>query len=747
MINIRRKPTAADKETRRALDLIKNGTISLLNPDSFRISDHEVVVERKNIHGFGILSIPVKFRSNRDLSLLLDYFTTHNYFYVNISISSKEKLYSSAKYFLNFMASTYGNTIFLPHVISAYLKHLKNSNHTAHSIKDLTSQLRKMFRHAADKNYPRSSETPDSIKQLLNSLDLIQIKNPPSRKKPPLGPYLSISHLKFSNRELLFGIRLGTIWLLKKLHEFRKELLKAPDILNTINSCRGMTEENINKMLLCNGHKVYKLPTDDPIHKASVEHWKLILNDPLLIEWQFYEQSAFSRHSLIYSDKREPRLFDESSKRLFLSRFLDKDDTRIRDSAKGYGQKDLAWRVFRPVYRAARHTKRVTPVMWGLPLLTHTPLEKVLFTWLLASERMQSEGIKSLPISGIVTSGEEPKTIQLTWTKWRKKGKSSPTKLSTVQSPLYRKKNPPFQVYLNWKRMCVSARDSITDHNPEGLALVHSSTALKGKLLTDNHQKTHTPLRLLITTGTQWQETFLSENAGTPREAQAFIEVLKTRLLPDCSSEKLLSLPPDPICQSVVVEKELESNISEENSEINSVAIGHTVETGRAIYKDGFISAEIAEIIEPVNSFIRRVGDERYKAALALSEHLKHGAQRLSILELQQLCGITDTANDVEKLLCSLADDDKLLISGEILQGSTRIIVETDFTAAIMHSYIEHLESSLPTIINSERTDTSTRLLAQLIFLTQTLKSFSPDIQKIGVELAKQLKFKFPSVS
>lgn len=174
--------------------------------------------------------------------------------------------------------------------------------------------------------------------------------------------------------------------------------------------------------------------------------------------------------------------------------------------------------------------------------------------------------------------------------------------------------------------------------------------------------------------------------------------------------------------------------------------MGHNEITGRNVYKDGFASLRVEEIIEPVKDFARKLGNEKMKLAIDLANRLQTTSQVLTMQELEKICGVETSRSHQDSLLSTLDEQNKLIISGEIIGNGRILVVQTDFTAAMMWGYICHLESSINQIINSERSNTALRYLAQLIHLHHTYKRFDDSLQMIGKTLAAELKFPFPPI-
>lgn len=741
MHNRRKRKPPNDPDSIFIEKLIREGRIIVDDPKSFRISKFEVVVE-KNEHVYEVLTIPEQFRENVDILLVLDYFTTKYHWFENPSITTRIKSRSTAKLFFAFLEENYENLLSLPKAIYRFKNYLTH-NKAPGSIQQNTLLLKKIFQKAIEEKFPKASSRPVIIRELVQATNKIQVKTNQPVKSPALGKYLGISHELYTNNQLLNGIRLGAMWLLNKISEHRTAITSIPAIKEAIKQCTGQTEIDIEKLYPNNAYKMQI--GGERLSEPAYEQWCLIQRDPLLTELHFYNDKKIRRHSLDYGKENASNIFTDFAKRLYISRYIDHENRIARVTAKGLGQKDKEWIVFRPVYHAARNTNRPSTYLWGIDWITHTPIEKLLFVWLLSTERIQSSGIRSMKTPHIeLDNDERPKTLQLISLKLRK-GRHNSLKHSMVGSQIYKKHHPPFHTYSEWRKTCISARETISEFNPQALLICNPGAALSGAMSTDMKLETYPLFRILITEGTLWNDTFLSENSDHPIEAKAFIAILRNRILAP-HMQSIPHLPPDPISQSIVLEKEIETNRTETYADLNSRTFGQTVDTGRFIYKDGFMAAEVSEIVEPVNAFIRRVGDERFKAALALSTQLAQSSRKISLSELKEISGIEDSSLSIEKLLGILKEDDRILITGELLHNSQKIIIETDFTAAVMAGYIEHLENSLLSILHTERSDSCTTILGELIYLTQTLKSFPADIKAAGNTLRSTLDLKFPPV-
>lgn len=388
--------------------------------------------------------------------------------------------------------------------------------------------------------------------------------------------------------------------------------------------------------------------------------------------------------------------------------------------------------------------------IWGNDWLKPSTLEDLLMVWLLASERAQKSGIDNLKTNEVFLSSNKS-SIQISTLKLRRMSKKphSKPRSADVISPIYKKNTPVFKVYNYWLQLHINAHNSIRNFNPN-YSFIFRNGITNGSIVhhkSKNFPNSMLPLELLSVSGTAWQDTFLKD-AGkeAQREALAFIAIMKNRVeLNRQNPKKIISIPISPIGQSLVVEQELNNNNTNSFSFIEAETMGHSETTGHT-YKDGFRKIEVEEIIEPIHSFARKLGDKKIDLAHEVAKRLVASNRKVTFTELEKLCGVESSSIDQLELLSSLDDSDKLTIVGEILLEGKTFIVETEMTAALMWGYIKHLEEFLPKLNISDRNETFIRHYAKLIYLHLTFKRFDIKLQLAGRQMAKSIVFPFPSL-
>lgn len=94
-----------------------------------------------------------------------------------------------------------------------------------------------------------------------------------------------------------------------------------------------------------------------------------------------------------------------------------------------------------------------------------------------------------------------------------------------------------------------------------------------------------------------------------------------------------------------------------------------------------------------------------------------------------------------------LDEQDKITISGEVEINGELLVVESDFTAALMYGYIQHLEASIPEIMLTNRDEAALQYLSKYLYLHQVFRGLDPHIQDAGKLLAEQTEFPFPPLN
>lgn len=371
--------------------------------------------------------------------------------------------------------------------------------------------------------------------------------------------------------------------------------------------------------------------------------------------------------------------------------------------------------------------------------------------WLLATERAQQSGIKKLTLDAIDFSGDPPKSLQISTIKLRRDANAhAKRRAADISTQVYKKNTPVFGVYLNWWKLEDSARRYLTNYNCNKRFINPCSSQVVGLIPCARHHVTTSaflPLELLMTSGTVWSETFLRESDYS-QEAQAFIAIIRRLLNKRQGDYKIhVALPSSHIGQSLVMKKELGNNSDGSWADVESEAMGQTSATGRNVYKDEFYRAGVKDLVEPIQAFARQVGDDKIRLAHKLASEMYTRTRKIGLSELEQLCGL-ETATKRQKDLIEILDEqDKVTIAGEINLKGELLVVESDFTAALMHGYIKHLEDGISGIVETSRYETTLRHLAKYLHLNQVFHRLDPHVQQEGKRIAARTQFPFPPLN
>ncbi|EHR6922411.1 hypothetical protein KUK83_000154 [Vibrio parahaemolyticus] len=744
---------------------VRDGQINMTDLPSRRLNKLQVVIEVCNKKRVCILTAPLHYIEDGLIDTLLYSFTVPDYA-TRVSISEKTSRNNAIYDFFSFIdTQSYPNhvidkngrskTLPLPtYCFKDWLDHLK-ATQTPYKVWHRMHYLHFILRRTLNHRYgSKISNWPQQQKETWLALDACMPSKPIHKKRPTLGLYLGIPPQVFSNQELQMGLRFGVIWLLKRLQTQRDAFSSNPVIQESLQQFQGTTVTELKKFFYdFSGSRVNRSSPEEHLlqrykfEEVAETSWKIIQSVPLLTEWQCYCFKKL-RPALIpkLGDKASPLVKDEQQ--LLLSRFLD-DSDRLRTTPKGYGRNDHDWRVLKKWLGPAGSQNHISqPCLWGADWLLHNGLEQLLMVWLLASERAQPIGIKGLNFDSVHITRRQ---IQLSTVKLRRASSSSNrVKNTDVHTPIYRLNEPVGETYYSWIQQVKKAQKVVSGFNTNNKYIYGSSLCLAGTICTKVAKaltNTFLPLELLSVPGTEWNKTFI-EDSGDIREAHAFIHILRTCIKKKRDHpESTIQIPIGPIGESLVLRKEMESNVDDSHSTVASETFGHSKTTARNIYKDGFSALGIDEIQVPVQAFARKVGDEKIKLAMSMAEELNQKTLSASFSDLESLCGIASACSTQKALLEKLDSESKVTITGEIALNDKLILVQTDFTAAMMWGYMKHLEKYMPELMSSVRDQTSIRYLAQYLHLTDTYKRLDSAIQEEGKRLANNLQFPFPPLN
>lgn len=738
------------------LEQIKAGTLDLGHLPSRRLSKTQVVIEVQNKIHVDILSAPLGYSGCNLIDILLHSFTLPAYA-VKIGIGEKNRRNQAAYKFFSFLEvseqlnSADSPNYFVTHPLSftRWKEHLL-AHETSASVWRHMATLLKVLTRTLNQEYGKTSNWPPEVKSAWMLLKSNTPTKPPHEKSPPLGKYLSIPSAVHSENELYMGLRYGTIWLLKKLQAQRSIIFNDPVVAKTIEKYKGSSHSDFTKALAWDIKCSKSEQKNSEIHSLKGTLLAHIQADPLLSEWQCYLLDR-ARSKLRKPHKDDTHLLSKHLQSELLSR-VDHKTGRICKLPLHGETEDSTWQLLKEWIGSTKDLSHMPRYCWwGPDLVTHTALEKLLMVWLLASERAQKSGIEKLTLDSLLFTNTHPKSVQVSTNKQRRATSSTSKSQDTeIVSQIYKERDPPFSVYTGWHQLENNAQTFFTNYNQSNAFLVNAKTQHSG-IIVGNQCKHITgsslPLELIATRGTVWNELFLNESKHSI-EAKAFIAIVNNRISEKQKNPNLSStLSTSPIGQGLVVKQELVNNIDDSLSDIESETAGHNVKTGRNVYKDGFLALGVQELLEPVKSFARRVGDQKIQLAENLAYKMENQKTLVSYSELEKICGIDSSARDQTELLSLLDERDMLTIAGELEINGEILIVETDFTAALMYGYIQHLKENLRPLMESERDGTALKHLSKLIYLDQVFRGFDPSLQEAGRKLADATQFPFPPLS
>ena len=719
--------------------LLKSPKFDLTKPVSRRISALQVIAEKPHKNRFTLVTISPRSKNIEVLQILLDSFCSNEYV-LQIGLSEKNTRRRAIVNFINFVESTLGEKIGLnesvlkPLIIDGWQEHLKKTQST-YMAWSLMASVLKVLSRTLEESFGKSINWPTNASAIWGRLKRVTPPKPLHKKTLPIGMHLGISSDKFSNKELLLGLKYGVMWLLNKISEFRSALVQDSDIEQV---------KNLFKKLKASDLKIFPAKVEkEKTNDFATKIYKIILSDPLLSEWQFYSHTKL-RKALETDIKLRYR---GNHHLLFIRRYFNETrnvnaGTRLHSREKP----DTEWlQHFGSVLGKTYENHKYIPCIWGADLIAHSSLERILMVWLLSAERIQTSGIKKLKLNNAIYSGNFNKQLQLTSSKPRRFPNSVRVTDNQISSPIYRQNSPIFETLDRWIIQEKKSQKQVHEYNKTNSFISLRSFEITGEIIRQNSDdivSSYLPLRLLMIEGSEWQKQFISDSGkNAQREALAFIEII-IKIRNKRKTKKKISFPPSCIGQSVIVEKALGNERAQ--STVESETSGHSLATNRNIYIDRMVQAGVKELIEPLHHFARTIGDEKFAMATQISEHFKSISKKISLEDLEKLCGIKTSKTKIKAMLEQLDEQSKITLAGEIIDNGNLKIVETDMTAALMWGYIKHIESSLDELLLSTREDASLRYIGKLIYLHHTFSRFDETIQYDGKILAKELSFPFP---
>jgi len=682
--------------------------------------------------------------------LLLESFCTPEYVF-DILESEKNSRLKAVTHFFEFVFNNEESKrykLFSPYrmqykIIGLWIENLKQTKST-YSSWHFMNRLLKVTNLTLKRQYGTSINWPTQCYQMWSSLNELVPPKPIHKKKLPIGMRLGIDS-EFSNTELLYGLRIGCIWLLQTLSTQRATVRNNAEVSKHLAKIQitSLRKFATHSKKLFDSYRHGRSRLQDKKVKLASSIYHVIKNDDLLAEWQFYSHPKLKRSlcSIGIMSLEDYRYF------LSLYPLPSKHSSSLYSTRR---QNNYWKKVFQPIFSGTNQPSAMNPCFWSETLITPSALEKRLMVWLLSSDRIQHSGIKTLRLQDVTVTGNKNKQLQMSWTKNRRESAGTAINGATVFGDIYRQNTPMFNVYHDWLNFQLNILETVSDYNESKLFLPMLAHEILGLQLDSNLSDVsndYLPIKLLTIKNSQWQNKFLND-AGeeNQREARAFIRIL-VAIQERNHRGHYKSLPIDSIGQSLVVEKHTVSSKTDMEKLVDAETSGHNQTTNKNIYIDRFSSSGVRELIEPIHHFARSIGDQKFKIAFDISQRLAANSKRVSIHELESICGISSVATDIKNTLDLLDEQNKLTLSGEIQHDGTLYIAETDMTAALMWSYIQHLTSSL----EGKKIDiTDEGLLSRigkLIFLHQSFDQFDATIKKEGKQLASEMEFPFPPLT
>lgn len=577
---------------------------------------------------------------------------------------------------------------------------------------------------------------------LEHSPDIKAEERVDSRPKKSLSDLFKNS--PYNDTQFIESLRLSCAWLLEKCEFHRSILLQDSSI-------KRVLEKIISRNAVNSKPYSRFIYTSNKINskEVGIEYGQLIISiinsdNTLLIERLFFENPPVE-NSVDFSNDG----YTKDEMKSWIRRWL---GTGKHKCPKNSVRKSF---VYQPLIR--KKTGSYEQYFSGTRNITYSslikPIDEEIFIMqcFMSSERTQSSGLKNHKVTDFVFNETG---VQYDFSKDRR-GKVSPT-------PIYSPKTTPYEVYKYWKELILNSNQYTNQGN---MTLPYNRSELsKGYLSTRNKdyslllllsdQNSHLSRQIKQDIGKAsapliWLTRKIIENNDTVfAQEQKYAAAKRQGENTERSNVVQLSIvgfAPNPIALSAqrihgttkVVIKGDKTPI-EEDPKVQAELSAHSEETKVNVYDNRNFTVEK---VKNNNIFAKQVAEMMEKDALELDENLK----KTDVIELKQLTKLLNLESPCEEIkdLSDLVKTEGLF--AEFQHNGRIIIVATPITAALMQSYIKHIDNSIPEL-KLDSPEKLKRFLCERFYLEECLSRFPANILAKGKQIEKSHTFPLPSL-
>lgn len=201
------------------------------------------------------------------------------------------------------------------------------------------------------------------------------------------------------------------------------------------------------------------------------------------------------------------------------------------------------------------------------------------------------------------------------------------------------------------------------------------------------------------------------------------------------------------VSENMRMRSDYESDEREMQEDIEARKANHTV----AVRHDVYVNRMKDKVkLNSESKFAEMVGNEMIAAALDLSLANKEKTSLLTLHEVSLRLGLSapdaDNLENLENLMKESKLQDYVIdATGLLLKDGEFIVTKTPITAALMTSYIEHIDDSFEKVLASNE-DRAKGLIAHRMFLQALLNEFDEKTKREAKELYGNAEFPFPDL-
>jgi len=566
----------------------------------------------------------------------------------------------------------------------------------------------------------------------------------------------------YTDEELLLSLRSVSIWFVNKMNKLREDIHEAsPKLMHQFILIHGKgTTPRESKLLKYGGPES---SVDARIMSSSYIKLALHLESTWLVEFLYYEKrrnlpDAIQSNAVSLSDMR-------LELRLSKTMLSDSHDPGIKEI---YGNVS----ILKNTYYSVKQSRKVKASKFTCfsPFFLFSPshAEQRALSWFLSSERIQPSSIENMKLTDIYKDntslvGGSARFIQLKWQKGRSK--------KYFASPIYKKGSPTFDAINSMLVIVNSMKENLNGSMRNNYLLQTSNEQLRR--VTVNMSRTSIlPLHLLGLKGSEVYKDCLAEVKNAKpfldlwvKRVESFAKLknqkriydyeygkkrkqlnYNSKVLKSIITEKAFDVSLDSIAQSRAILED--SNL--DDIRITSTLSAHTVNTHINIYTDRVDASKKSPM--PKSNFGEAVGDEMIKMARKVAG-FRSKVEVINPNELSKLLGlsycISADSGNIQDLNTFLDKAEKkgyeIGILGEMSDSDTTFIIQNGLSAALIMSYIVHIDNNLSKLsLDNERR--AKLIVLHQIYLQDLLNYFPQRLITEGKGILEQVQFPFPSL-